>query len=81
MAVLLRELIWVAVSPTMPWEEFRVLHKIAHYTEILDRDAEGRVIWDEAIEFPYLESAAVDDFKRLQAGEEIRWELPKPEEE
>ena len=81
MAVYLREVIWVAVSPTMPWEEFRVLHKIAHYMAILDRDAEGRVIWDEALDFPYLESAAAGDFQRLQAGERITWELPKPDEE
>jgi hypothetical protein len=80
MAIFTREIIHVTVNPTMSWEEFRALHKIAHYTAILDRDDEGRVIWDDDAEFPYLESAATDDFQRLQSGEEINWELPKPEE-
>jgi hypothetical protein len=60
---------------------FRRLHKIAHYTALFDRDAQGRIIWDEDREFPYLQSAADRDFRRLQRGEPIHWEMPKPEEQ
>jgi hypothetical protein len=34
------------------------------------------VIWDEDQDFPYLEAAADRDFKRLQRGEVLCWELP-----
>jgi len=78
MAVYTRTIMIVRVAPTMPWEQFRVLHKIAHYTELLDRDEQGRVVWDDAAEFPYLDSVAEADFARLQRGEEVYWELPEP---
>jgi hypothetical protein len=57
------------------------MHKIAHYTALMDRDGLGRVLWDETVEFPYLGSAAERDWQRHQRGEPIEWELPKPEPE
>lgn len=69
--------IQIIVAQNLTWEQFKELHKMAHYTALFDRDWENRVLWDDELEFVYLESAAEHDFKRLQRGAEIQMELPE----
>lgn len=74
-----RKVLHVTPAQDIDKPTFLTMHKIAHYTALMDRDAEGRVIWDDAIEFPYLSSAAESDWLKHQRGRTLHWEMPDPE--
>jgi hypothetical protein len=46
-----REVIRYQVAPDIDRETFGRLHRIAHYTALFDRDAQGCIIWDEDQDF------------------------------
>lgn len=78
MTIKVRKIIRVNPAPDIDRATFDRMHKIAHYTALFDRDAQGRVLWDDDRDWPYLESAVERDWRRRQRGETIVWELPEP---
>jgi len=79
----------VFIQPTaeMPKDVFLRCHHFSFFAELMERDSEGLVIWDEAATALYSESLAEAEYFGLQQGffcpileVPINWFCSEPEE-
>jgi hypothetical protein len=55
----------IKVNRSCPLYFFRKLHRLAYFTELMDRNAEGKVIWDDKRESIYSEQAADAEWQTI----------------
>ena len=70
----------VIVEPTkeMPLEVFKQLHHIAYFMELMERQPDGRILWDPTIESIYSEELAEAEYYGIQKDWfKLSFEIPK----
>ena len=71
----------VCFQPTkeMPLDVFKHFHRLAYYTELMDRVDDNHVLWDEERSSIYSEEAAEAEYIGLQNDWfSMSMEVPKP---
>jgi hypothetical protein len=71
----------VSFQPTkeMPLDVFLHFHRLAYYTELMERVDDNHVLWDEALTSLYSEEAAEAEYIGLQNDWfNMAMEVPKP---
>lgn len=68
----------IKINKECPLDVFRYLHRLAYFTELMERTGDGKVIWDEHRESIYDESAAEAEWTAIQNDWlEVSMEIPK----
>lgn len=72
------ETVVITPSKEMPLDVFKHLHHIAYFMELMERLADGKVLWNPQIESMYSEGLAEAEYIGLQNDWfSVSMELPK----
>ena len=67
----------IKINKACPLDVYRYLHRLAYYTELMERTPDGKVIWDENLTSIYSESSAEAEWTAIQNDWlEVTLEIP-----